>query len=93
MAWTAQASGRSARTALPECPGKTTVGRKRHILTDTLGLLLGIFIHLANIQDRDGAEPLLTQLLSGGAKLEQEARLIPRLTARDLAPIAAVRCS
>ena len=29
-------------------------GRKRHILVDTLGLLLVVVIHTANIQDRDG---------------------------------------
>lgn len=30
-------------------------GRKRHILVDTLGLLLIVVVHAANIQDRDGA--------------------------------------
>jgi transposase len=32
------------------------LGRKRHIVTDTSGLLVGVAIHPANIQDRDGAE-------------------------------------
>ena len=41
--------------------GKKTLGRKRHILTDTLGLLLGVVVHPADVQDRDGAEPLLAQ--------------------------------
>ena len=41
--------------------GKKSLGRKRHILTDTLGLLLGVLVHPADIQDRDGAEPLLRQ--------------------------------
>jgi hypothetical protein len=27
----------------------------RHILVDTLGLLLGVVVHPANVQDRDGA--------------------------------------
>jgi len=31
-------------------------GRKRHILVDTLGLLLIVVVHAANIQDRDGAK-------------------------------------
>ena len=35
------------------------LGRKRHILTDTLGLLLAVNVHPANVQDRDGAEALL----------------------------------
>ena len=30
-------------------------GRKRHILVDTLGLLLVAVVHAADIQDRDGA--------------------------------------
>jgi putative transposase len=34
--------------------GKKINGRKRHILVDTLGLLLVLVIHPANIQDRDG---------------------------------------
>jgi transposase len=39
--------------------GKKVKGRKRHILVDTLGLLLSAAIHPASIQDRDGAIPLL----------------------------------
>lgn len=35
--------------------GKKIKGRKRHILTDTLGLLIGFIVHSAGIQDRDGA--------------------------------------
>lgn len=34
-------------------------GRKRHIVTDTIGLLVGLVVHGANIQDRDGAPDLL----------------------------------
>ena len=39
--------------------GKKVTGRKRHLLTDTLGLLLAVIVHPASVQDRDGAEPLL----------------------------------
>lgn len=35
--------------------GKKINGRKRHIVTDTQGNLLGAITHTANIQDRDGA--------------------------------------
>ena len=35
--------------------GKKIKGRKRHIVTDTLGFLLFALIHAADIQDRDGA--------------------------------------
>ncbi|MBL8830501.1 MAG: transposase, partial [Planctomycetaceae bacterium] len=31
-------------------------GRKRHILVDTIGLLLAVVVHSAAIQDRDGAK-------------------------------------
>jgi putative transposase len=41
--------------------GKKVKGTKRHILVDTLGLLLGVVVHPANIQDRDGAKLLLTK--------------------------------
>jgi putative transposase len=36
--------------------GKKITGIKRHILVDTLGLLLAVVVHPANIQDRDGAK-------------------------------------
>jgi transposase len=39
--------------------GKKTKGVKYHILVDTLGLLLCVAVHAANIQDRDGAALLL----------------------------------
>ena len=34
--------------------GKKVNGRKRHLLVDTLGLLLVLVVHTADIQDRDG---------------------------------------
>ena len=34
---------------------KKVTGRKRHILVDTLGLLLNVVVHSAAMQDRDGA--------------------------------------
>ena len=34
--------------------GKKIAGRKRHIITDTLGCMLFIIVHSAAIQDRDG---------------------------------------
>jgi transposase len=36
--------------------GKKTKGRKRHLLTDTQGLLLEVVVHSAGVQDRDGAK-------------------------------------
>ena len=39
--------------------GKKIAGRKRHILVDTLGLLLSVAVYPANIQDRDGVALVL----------------------------------
>ncbi len=41
--------------------GKKTKGRKRHIVTDTDGNLLGLITHPADIQDRDGAPDVIAQ--------------------------------
>jgi transposase len=42
--------------------GKKVKGRKRHVLTDTNGLLVAATVHAADIQDRDGAVPLLASI-------------------------------
>jgi putative transposase len=39
--------------------GKKLSGRKRHLLVDTMGLLLGVVVHAADIQDREGVKFLL----------------------------------
>jgi len=41
--------------------GKKIKGRKRHLLVDTMGLVLMVVVHVANIQDRDGARLLLAK--------------------------------
>src|SRR6266704_1684756 len=42
--------------------GKKVRGRKRHIVVDTLGFLLAVLAHPADIQDRPGAVSLLPRL-------------------------------
>jgi putative transposase len=42
--------------------GKKVNGRKRHLLVDTLGLLLKVVVHLAHRQDRDGAKLVLADV-------------------------------
>lgn len=42
--------------------GKNVNGRKRHIVVDTIGLLLVVAVTGAHVQDRDGARPLITAL-------------------------------
>ncbi len=42
--------------------GKKIKGRKRHIVTDTEGHLVGVRVHAADIQDRDGAVDVLSSI-------------------------------
>src|SRR6185503_15012357 len=42
--------------------GKKIKGIKRHIIVDTLGLVLAIVIQSASVQDRDGAIPVINKL-------------------------------
>ena len=43
-------------------PAKRLRGRKRHIAVDTQGLLLGVIVHAADIQDADGLGDLLRRI-------------------------------
>lgn len=44
--------------------GKKVKGRKRHLVVDTLGLLLAVSVTAASVQDRDGAHPVVASALS-----------------------------
>ena len=48
-------------TALDNAAKKVN-GRKRHIAVDTQGLLLGVLVHVAPVQDADGAGDLLGRI-------------------------------
>lgn len=50
--------------------GKKTGGRKRHIIVDTMGLLLVVMVTSASVQDRDGAVGPLAALFArfGGVR-------------------------
>lgn len=50
--------------------GKKVKGRKRHIVTDTLGLLLAVSVTAASVQDRDGAHPVVDATMSKYPKIE-----------------------
>jgi len=77
------------------------VGRKRHVLTDTLGLLLAVNVHPASVQDRDGAESLLKEARRSfpfveriigdagyqGRKMEAARRPHRRVETADRAPL------
>ena len=47
--------------------GKKVAGRKRHLLVDTLGLILLVCVHPANVQDRDGARLVLARCANASA--------------------------
>jgi putative transposase len=49
---------------------KKLSGRKRHLLVDTLGLLLGVLVHPADVQDRATAPSLLGRLQPSLPRLE-----------------------
>jgi putative transposase len=49
--------------------GKKVSGRKRHLLVDTLGLLLAVVVHPANVQDRDGAKQVLERVRGNLARM------------------------
>jgi putative transposase len=42
--------------------GKKINGRKRHVIVDTLGLLIAVVVHSAAVQDRDGVKELLLKV-------------------------------
>lgn len=51
--------------------GKKISGRKRHLLVDTEGLLIGAVVHEADIADRDGAKLLLAKISEGLPRMEK----------------------
>ena len=50
--------------------GKKVKGRKRHILVDTLGLVLCVVVHSAQVQDRDGARLVFERILAHFPRLK-----------------------
>ena len=50
--------------------GKKVSGRKRHVVVDTMGLVLAVVVHAADIQDRDGAKLVFGKLKDGFERLQ-----------------------
>jgi putative transposase len=46
-------------------------GRKRHLVVDTLGMLLVVVVHCAGLQDRDGAKLVFEQLQGKFPRLQR----------------------
>jgi len=49
--------------------GKKINGRKRHIMVDTMGLLIAVVVHAAVIQDRDGAKLVFMKIFGQFSQL------------------------
>lgn len=49
---------------------KKLVGRKRHIVVDTLGLILAVVVHAADIQDYEGARRTISKLTGNSRRLK-----------------------
>jgi len=50
---------------------KKVSGRKRHLVVDTLGMVVAAVVHSAGIQDRDGAKPVLRKLVGRFPRLKK----------------------
>ena len=50
--------------------GKKIKGRKRHLLVDTLGLIIAVVVTVASVQDRDGGK-LVFSSVQGQPRLEK----------------------
>jgi len=51
--------------------GKQVKGRKRHLLVDTLGLVIKVIVLSASVQDRDGAQMLFSQVRQVLSRLQK----------------------
>ena len=58
---------RSRRRKKGDCCGydasKKINGRKRHLIVDTLGVILAVVVHEGSVQDRDGTKRTLRRLM------------------------------
>jgi putative transposase len=50
--------------------GKKITGRKRHVVVDTLGLVLAVVVHSAGVSDYDGARLVLERLRGAFSRLK-----------------------
>jgi putative transposase len=50
--------------------GKQVKGRKRHVVVDTMGLILAVVVTAASVQDRDGANMVLKKVKAQVSRLQ-----------------------
>ena len=55
-------SGYDAGKKIKSLPRTRSGGRKRHAVVDTTGMLFGLVVHAADVQDRDGAPAVLKSI-------------------------------
>lgn len=51
--------------------GKKINGRKRHLVVDTMGLIIAVSVTAASVQDRDAAAAMVTQACSKSPRLDK----------------------
>lgn len=51
--------------------GKKIKGRKRHLVVDTMGLIIAVSVTAASVQDRDAAAAVVTQACSKSPRLDK----------------------
>ena len=74
---------------------KKVKGRKRHIVTDTTGLMVGAAVHPADVQDRDGA-PLVAKrsmTCSPGCAISLPTAPMPAISFSKRSPNSAIGAS
>jgi hypothetical protein len=72
---------------------KRVKGRKRHVMTDTLGLMLSVRVHPADVQDRDGADEVVARAKAKYPTLRKtyvDAALCRRSVSGPMRPAAAL---
>lgn len=62
--------------------GKKVKGRKRHLIVDTLGLLLAVSVTAASVQDRDGAHPVVAGAMSKYQQVSDDRNAVRRFGLR-----------
>lgn len=88
-------TGAEAHDTVGYDAAKRVKGRKRHLVTDTLGLVLRIEVHSAGVQDRDGAALVLDRITRRFPFLERFFADVgyqgPRVAAAAPRPVEIIR--
>ena len=78
--------------SVPLLPAAKAGGRPRHLVVGTMGLVMAVVVHAADIQDRDGARMVLQKLkdrLGRHRRLSKDYEVLPQ-TSETLIYIAMI---